>query len=201
MTLRPAQIDRLIAWSPVLMLGAFAALTYWLNAQINVSTQKFDGSGRHDPDLYIENFKAVSLDPKGRVRQSLTATKARHFPDDDTTEFEGPLITFNDPDKPQLTVGSDRAMVTGDREHAHFYGNVKGVRDPTTPDANDGPIVMTSEYLHVFPKLDKVVTDKAVTIKDPRGIISATGMEFDNRSKKVKFGSRVSGQLQPQPHK
>ena len=77
------------------------------------------------------------------------------------------------------------------------YGNVKGVRDATQGDANDGPIVMTSEYLHVLPKEDRVVTDKAVTIKDPRGIINAVGMEFDNRSKKVKFGSHVSGQLQP----
>ena len=64
-------------------------------------------------------------------------------------------------------------------------------------DADDGPVVMTSEYLHVLPKEDSVVTDKAVTIRDLHGIISAVGMEFDNRSKKVKFNSRVSGQLQP----
>ena len=109
MKLRPALLDRLIAWSPVLLLGAFAVLTYWLNAQIQVGNQKFDGSGRHDPDLYIENFKAVSLDTQGRVQQGLTARVARHFPDDDTTEFDTPLITFNDPNKPQLTVTADRA--------------------------------------------------------------------------------------------
>jgi lipopolysaccharide export system protein LptC len=197
MNLRPALLDRLIAWSPVLLLGAFAVLTYWLNAQIQVGTQKFDGSGRHDPDLYIENFRAVSLDAQGRVRQALTATVARHYPDDDSTEFDTPLITFSDPDKPQLTVTADRAKVTGDREHAYFYGNVKGVRDAAKGDASDGPIVMTSEYLHVLPKEDRVLTDKAVTIKDPRGIINAIGMEFDNRSKKVKFGSHISGQLLP----
>jgi lipopolysaccharide export system protein LptC len=195
--LRQAQVDRLIAWSPVLLLGSFAALTYWLNAQIQVGPQKFDGSGRHDADLYIENFKAESLDAQGRVHQALTARIARHYPDDDTTEFEAPLITFSDLDKPRLTVTADRAVVTGDREHAYFYGNVKGVRDATKADANDGPIVMTSEYLHVLPKEDRVMTDKAVTIRDPRGIINAVGMEFDNRSKKVKFRSHVSGQLQP----
>jgi len=197
MKLRPAMLDRLIAWSPVLLLGAFAVLTYWLNAQIQVGMQKFDGSGRHDPDLYIKNFRAVSLDAQGRVRQALTAKVARHFPDDDSTEFDTPLITFSDPDKPQLTVTSDRATITGDREHAYFYGNVKGVRDAAKGDASDGPVVMTSEYLHVLPKEDRVLTDKAVTIKDPRGIINAIGMEFDNRSKKVKFGSHISGQLLP----
>jgi len=196
MNLRPVQLDRLVAWSPVLLLGAFAALTYWLDAQIQVGNRKFDGSNRHDPDVYIENFRAVSLDAQGRVRQSLTAKSARHFPDDDTTDLLDPQIIFSDPDKPRLTVSSDRATITGDREHAYFTGNVKGVREAA--DAKTGAVTLTSEFLHVIPKEDRVLTDKAVTIEDARGIISATGMEFDNRSKKLKFGSRVHGQMLPQ---
>jgi lipopolysaccharide export system protein LptC len=198
MKLGRAQLDRLIAWSPVLLLGTFALLTYWLDAQILPGNRKFDGSGRHDPDMYIEDFRAISLDPQGRVRQALTAKLARHYPDDDTTEFESPLITFSDPDKPRLTISADRGMVTGDRENAYFSGNVKGEREANGGDANSGPIVMTTEYLHVIPKEDRVLTDKPVTIRDPRGIINATGMEYDNRSKKLKFGTRVSGQLLPQ---
>jgi lipopolysaccharide export system protein LptC len=198
MRLGRPQIDRLITWSPVLLLGTLAVLTYWLNAQIQGAGPAFDGSTRHDPDLYIENFRAVSLDAQGRVRQALTARLARHYPDHDTTDFDAPLITFSDPGKPKLVVSADRATVTGDREHAYFSGNVEGVREATGPDANDGPVTLTSDYLHVIPKEDRVVTDKPVTIKDARGIINATGMEFDNRSKKLKFGSHVSGQVQPQ---
>jgi lipopolysaccharide export system protein LptC len=198
MKLGRAQIDRLIAWSPVVLLGTLAVVTYWLNAQVQVGGPAFDGSGRHDPDLYIENLKAVSLDEQGRVRQALTAQLARHYPDHDTTDFDAPLITFSDPGKPKLVVSADRATITGDREHAYFSGNVKGVREATAADPQDGPIVLTSEYLHVIPKEDRVLTDQPVTIRDPRGIINATGMEFDNRSKKLKFGSHVHGQMQPQ---
>jgi lipopolysaccharide export system protein LptC len=192
-----AWLDRLIAWSPVLLLGAFAALTYWLNAQVQPSTGKFDGSGRHDTDLYIEDFKAVSLDAEGRVRQSIVARLARHYPDDDTTEFDSPLITFNDPGKPPVSIAADRGMITGDQKNAYFMGNVKGVRAAAADERDKGPIVVTSEYLHVLPKEDKIETDKPVTISDPRGIINATGMEFDNKAKTFKFKSRVSGQLQP----
>ncbi len=198
MKLGRIQIDRLIAWSPVALLGALAVLTYWLNAQVQVAGTAFDGSGRHDPDLYIENVKAVSLDAQGRVRQALIARMTRHYPDHDTTDFEVPLITFSDPGKPKLVVSANRATVTGDREHAYFSGNVKGVREATEADPQDGPVVLTSEYLHVIPKEDRVLTDLPVTITDARGIINATGMEFDNRSKKLKFGSHVSGQIQPQ---
>jgi lipopolysaccharide export system protein LptC len=197
MTRGRSWLDRMIAWSPVFLLGAFTALTYWLNAQVQPGIAAFDGSGRHDTDLYIEDFKALSLDPQGRVRQSISARIARHFPDDDTTEFESPLITFSDPGKPPVTISADRGMITGDQKNAYFTGNVKGIRAAAEEERDKGPVIVTSEYLHVLPKEDKIETDKPVTITDPRGIINATGMEFDNKAKTFKFKSRVSGQLQP----
>ena len=139
-----------------------------------------------------ENFKAASLDDKGRIHQALIARVARHYPDDDSTDLEGPQITFNDPGKPRLTVTADKASVSGDREHVVFTGHVKGVRDASSDTARDGPTTITSEYLMVMPKEDKIVTDKAVTI------INATGMEYDNKSKTIKLRSRVSGQIEPQ---
>jgi lipopolysaccharide export system protein LptC len=192
--------DRLIAWSPVLLLGGLAALTYWLNAQVRLTGPSFDGSGRHDPDVFVEDLRAVNLDQDGRVRQALIAKRALHYPDDDTTAIEAPAITFTDPGKPRLDVTADRATITGDREHAYFEGHVKAVREAAAAanEKQDGPITVTSEFLHVLPKEDRIVTDRAVTITDPRGTINATGLELDNKAKIVKFKSRVSGQLQPQ---
>ena len=110
-----------------------------------VRQPKFDGSGRHDPDLYIQNFKAISLDDGGRVRQALVAKTARHYPDDDTTDLDAPSITFNDPGKPHLQrISADKAKVTGDREHVYFTGNVKGVRDASSPTAKDGPTTIAA---------------------------------------------------------
>ena len=67
----------LVAWSPVLLLGGLAALTYWLDAQVQSSGRRDDGSSRHDPDLYIERFSAVTFDVDGRVRQMLAANARR----------------------------------------------------------------------------------------------------------------------------
>jgi lipopolysaccharide export system protein LptC len=196
-----AWLDRLVAWSPVLLLGALAALSYWLNLQVRVAGPAFDGSGRHDEDVFVENFKAVNLDKDGRIRQALQAARAQHFPDDDTTVLDKPVISFTDPGKPRLEVTSDRARITGDREHAYFEGHVKAVREAaagSTSAKPDGPITVQSEFLHVIPKEDRIVTDRAVTISDPRGTINAIGLDLDNKAKTVKFKSHVSGQLQPQ---
>ena len=93
-------------------------------------------------------------------------------------------------------------MITGEQKNAYFSGNVKGVRAAEEGEGeNKGPIVITSDYLHILPKDDRMETDKPVTITDPRGIISAVGMEFDNKAKTFKFKSRVSGQMQPQSTK
>ena len=195
-----AWLDRLVAWSPVLLLGGLAALTYWLNAQIRIGEPAFDGSGRHDADVFVENFKAVNLDPQGRIRQALEATRADHFPDDDSTALDTPRIQFTDPDKPRLDVSSDHARVTGDREHAYFDGHVKAVREATT-DAQgktEGPFTFESEFLHVIPKEDRILTDRPVKIYEPHGTISATGLEYDNKSKQLKLKSHVSGQIEPQ---
>ena len=197
-TRRQRWFERLLAWSPVLLLGTLAAMTYWLNTQVRPAGLASDGSGRHDPDLVANNFKAVNLDPEGHIRQSLTAKRAQHYPDDDVTAFEEPAIVFTDPGKPRLEVTADRARLTGDREHVYLEGHATVVRDPTGADKNDGPITVKSEYLDVMPKQDRVVTDKFVTITDPRGTVSATGLELDNKARTVKFKARLAGQLQPQ---
>lgn len=190
--------DRLVAWSQLLLLGALAALTYWLDAQVRPAVPAFDGSGRHDPDIVIEDFKAINLDADGNVRQALSARVARHFPDDDTTELESPFITISEPGKPKLSVTSNRASITGDQKNAYFNGKVKAVRDAASDASREGPMTIESEYLHVIPEEDRVETDKPVTITDAHGIINATGMEIDNKAKTIKLKSRVSGQLQPQ---
>ena len=74
---RRTSLDRLTAWSPVLLLGGLAALTYWLDAQVQPPRRARDGAPRHDPDMYIENFRAVELGADGKPRQSLSATRAR----------------------------------------------------------------------------------------------------------------------------
>ena len=61
---RAPRIDRLIAWSPILLLGSLAALTYWLDAQVQPPAPRASGASRHDPDLYIENL------PRGELRRA-----------------------------------------------------------------------------------------------------------------------------------
>jgi lipopolysaccharide export system protein LptC len=202
-------MDRLTNWSPVLLLGGLAALTYWLDAQIQPREARRDGSARHDPDLFVERFRAIAFDVEGRVRQSLTAERARHFPDDNSIEFAALALAVTDPGSPRMAVNADAGTLSGDRETLVLAGRVRAVRDatPAAPKAAgkkggeepSGPVTLATEYLRVIPKQGRATTDKEVTIEEPRGIIRAVGMELDTQAKTLKLKSAVRGSLQPQP--
>jgi len=202
-------LDRLTAWSPVLLLGGLAALTYWLDAQVQPPQARRDGTARHDPDLYVESFRAMSIGADGKVTQSLAAKRAEHFPDDDSVELTAPAIVLTEPGRPRFAVTSDKAVVAGSRETIAFSGNVRAVRDPPAPGAKGAgaappggagqSVTVATEYLRVLPKQGRADTPRPVTITDARGIIHAVGMELDNDAKTLKLKSGVRGTFQPKP--
>jgi lipopolysaccharide export system protein LptC len=193
--------DRLVGWAPVLLLGGLAALTYWLDAQVQPPAERRDGSSRHDPDVFLENFRAITFDAAGKPRETLAARRAEHFPDDDSAEVIAPDLTLTEPGRPTVTVQSQRARIAGDRENGWFEGNVRVHRDAEPPAGGDsrptGPVSLTTEKLHVVPKQYRVDTDAPVTIEEPRGIIRGRGMTLDNKTKTFHLRSQVSGTLQP----
>jgi len=198
---RRTLLDRATAWSPVFLLGGLAAFTYWLDAQVQPPAPRRDGSERHDPDIYVEGFKAVTLDPQGRPTQSIAGKTARHFGDDQTTEFTQPMLAQTEADKPAFRVTAEHGKLSGDRKEVFFTGNVRAVRDagPAQPgEAPVGPVTVITEYLHVVPDAQTATTDKAVTIEEPRGIIKSVGLTLDNKAKTLKLKSSVQGTLQPQ---
>jgi lipopolysaccharide export system protein LptC len=201
MTLFRLRLDRLVAWMPVLMLGGLAALTYWLDAQVKSSGRRDDGSSRHDPDLYIERFRAVSFDVDGRLRQMLTASRAEHFPDDGSVELNTPMLAVTDPDKPRLSVTAEIGIVSGDREIVTLRGRVRGTRDAAPATAKErnpiGEATFTTESLRVIPKAARAESDGLVTIEEARGIIQGVGMVLDNNARTIRFNSAVRGTLQP----
>jgi len=202
-------LDRLTAWSPILLLGSLAALTFWLDAQIAQQPPRRDGSSRHDPDFYVESFRAVTFAPDGQVSQSLSAKRALHYPDDENTEFTAPAIVLTEPGRPRFAVNADKAALAGDHETIAFSGNVRAVRDAlpaatkgaatNRAEGPSGPLTITTEYLRVMPRQGRADTPRPVTIEEARGIIQAVGMELDNQAKTLKLNSGVRGSLQPSP--
>jgi lipopolysaccharide export system protein LptC len=194
-------LDRFSAWSPLLLLGALAALTWWLDAQVADTGSRRDGNTRHDPDLIVEGVRVIELDAKGTPVQTLEAKSARHFPDDGTVEFLAPRVVLSQPGRPLFTVESDKGRVSGDRLNAYFEGNVRASRAAErSPDGEQaGAIALRTEFLHVIPREDRAQTDRPVTIEEPRGIIHANGLVLDSTSRTLNLKGNVRGTMSPNP--
>jgi LPS export ABC transporter protein LptC len=188
-------LDRLIAWSPVLLLGSLAA-------QVQPTPLRDDASRRHASDIFIDNFRADSFDAAGRLRQSIGARRAKHYADDETVDFEAPSLALTEPGEPHVTVTADHGTLSGDREIVELRGNVHATRgagpSKSGENAPSGPITVVADSLRVLPQQGKASTQGPVTIEEPRGIIRAVGMDLDDRAHTLKLRSAVRGTLQPQ---
>lgn len=111
------------------LFGVLGLLSTWLQFGIIEREQVvFDGSQRHDPDYYIENFTAVGMDENGQRRYVLEAERMVHYPDDDTALLDNPhVIKYEEGVPPQHTY-SDSGWISSDGNEILLTGNVRVIQ-------------------------------------------------------------------------
>lgn len=181
-------MKRLEVWFPVALMLSLAALTYWLDHSVQSAPAKKDGSARHDPDYIVENFKTTRMGTDGTPHFVLTATKMTHYPDDDSTYLEQPHFTRYQTGKPSVHVIGKHGMVSANGEHVYFTSNVRVTREAFNKNSQ---LTLDTEYLHIIPDKDLADSDKAVTIRDANTIVTAIGLELNNKTRIMKLLSRV----------
>jgi lipopolysaccharide export system protein LptC len=182
--------DRLTSWFPLGLMILLALLTFWLDHTVQEPLFKRNGSARHDPDYWVENFVARRLGKDGLPLHMLAAVKMEHFPDDDTSQLKRPNFTAMDQDRVPTHIAAQSGLVSSNGKEVYFTHNVEVRKDAG---AEKDWLTINTEYLHITPDQDIARTDRAVTIKTPAAVITAIGMELNNRTHVVKLLSRVKG--------
>ena len=187
-------MERLPAIFPVLLLGALAALTFWLDQVVQPPPRAPDGASRHDPDYIVENLTALSTNEAGKAAYTLSAAKMVHYPDDDTTHLTQPrLISYRSVEAP-VTITSKEALVSSNGENVFFKDDVKVTRAAY---GDQSEMVMVTTYLHVIPDDNIAKTDRPVTITDAATVVNAVGLELNSETRILKLHSRVRGTYDP----
>ena len=182
-------MDRINAWFPVVLLAVLAAVTVWLNAQVQPPERGPSGATRHDPDYIVENLAATRFGPDGKPRHTLTANRVTHYPDDDTTHLgDARLREFSQ--VAPVTVTARTALVSSNGEEVFLHDSVKVVRAPY---GTHSSLTLETDYLHVIPDNDFAQTDQPVKIYDADTVVTGVGLEFNNATRIVKILSNVRG--------
>jgi lipopolysaccharide export system protein LptC len=184
--------DRIAALVSLALLAALALFTFYLAqvAERQNATRTPERARTGEPDYFVERLALLGMNERGQPSFRLEARQLQHFPDDDVTVFEEPVMVSLDPERPRVTVTADRGRLTEGGDAAHLSGNVVVTR-AATPSA--APLKAETEYAIVYPERDLIRTDREVTVIQGGSRLTGVGMELDNRSRELRVDSRVRG--------
>lgn len=177
---------------PLLILILLVGLTMWLERATRVDDRPSSGKSRHDPDVIVDNFTLRRFDPSGQVQHTLTAQQLRHYPDDDSTELDQPLLLYRGKQSP-TRISADRAQLMKDGKEAILRDNVRVLRE-----ASPGNPEMTLEtsVLNVYPDDEIARTDKPVKLTQGKSVAHGVGMVADRVKQTYILESRVKATLE-----
>ncbi len=178
---------------PLLLMLALALLTFWLDRAVR-EEQVHPSLRRHDPDFIISDFHVTQYDREGRVESTLTGRQMRHFPDDDTTEIDAPVVVQTKPDAPRMTLTADRGALSQDGVDVFLRDNVVVVREAREPNPEQR---ITTSFLHIVRGRSLVRTDRDVRIFQPDKELTGRGMEYNNETGEMFLRERVRGRFDP----
>ncbi len=188
--------DKLRAWWPLLPLALLMLASYWLSLQVQ-PVSPVTSEQRHDVDYVIDKLTTTTLNELGQPRVTLAAEKMWHYPDDDTTHLQLPHLTSFFADRPPSFIKAQTGKLSNKSDDVYLYDDVQVVR-PASGTLSEQQF--HTNYLHVAPDRDWADTDHPVVMYGRNSMISAVGMELDNRARTVKLLSQVSANHEPIRH-
>jgi lipopolysaccharide export system protein LptC len=179
-----------VHWLPMTLAALLALVGVWLNQLTHRSVTVDYGGFNHEPDTIVENFSALAFDQAGHPINRLSAARLTHYMDDDTTILEAPHFTVMESDSAHSEVTARRGQISTNGEHVHFLGHVHLVR--YGPGAKV-PLTLDTEYLWITPDTGIMQTDRHVTLRQGKAVITAGALLANNQSKEVTLWGDVHG--------
>jgi len=150
--------------------------------------------GERRPDYTVERFSATAMDPTGQPARSLSAKEMRHFPDDDSSELDLPVLLLYRPDSPPWVIRSETGWVSGDGEQVLLHGEVRADREGS---AEARPVHLKTRELLVAPRKEYAETQMPVEITSEEDWLKSTGMQvwFGETALRARFLGRARGRF------
>ncbi|MDR2679109.1 MAG: LPS export ABC transporter periplasmic protein LptC [Zoogloeaceae bacterium] len=184
-------------WFPFLVLCLLTGLSFWLQRATEVPLEHAPAQPNHTPDTLIDNFVLYRHDEAGFLRFRLSSPRMEHYPDDDSSVVDQPVLVQFRPDGPTTTLTGEMARVTEKGARIFVERKVRVVRDAfgKRPER-----AMETPELTVLPDDGRAFTDKPVRITEGKNWMHGVGMQADNLKGTFQLKSRVRAlRLNPSP--
>lgn len=192
-------LDRIAAIVSLLLLTGLGLFTFYLSqvAERELRPRPADRPPSSEPDYFVERLAMLTMNETGEPAFRLEARQLRHYPHDDTADFEEPVMVSLDPERPRVTITANRGRLLQGGGEAHLSGDVVVTRAAT---ARAAPLVAETQFAIVLPDEDIVRTDRPVSVLQGGSRLTGVGMELNNRTRQLRVDSTVRAVIQPPPN-
>ncbi|NOU00822.1 MAG: LPS export ABC transporter periplasmic protein LptC [Gallionella sp.] len=181
-------------WLLLLPLVGLLGMTYWLNMQTQNELPKAKIDTRLGIDALMENFSATKMDAQGKPHFIMSAKQLHHYPEDDSTTLDGPVLTTLSNEGIAMHATAKQGKIIGKGEEVILNDQVEMLRDAS---AQQDKLTLQTEYLHMLPHQNLITTDRPVMLTDAHTTVHAVGMEMDYKLRTFKLLSRVRSEYVP----
>ncbi|MEQ1525126.1 MAG: LPS export ABC transporter periplasmic protein LptC [Gallionella sp.] len=181
-------------WLLLLPLIALLGVTYWLNMQTQTVPPKAKVDTRFSIDARMENFSATKMDEQGKPHFIISAKQLHHYPEDDSTTLDEPVLTTLSNEGTAIRATAMRGKITSRGDEISLQNNVEMQRDAS---AQQDELTLKTESLQMLPKQNSITTDQPVTLTDATTTVSAVGLEMDYKVRSFKLLSKVKSVYVP----
>ena len=178
---------------PLVIMLLLAMLTLWLDRTVELAVPSAPRQVTHDPDYTVDKFVLTRLSETGEPRYALAAARMLHYPDDDTSHLIKPLLTQSQPGKPETRINAGRGLVSADGREVRLFDQVDLLKGAERGAKEAEELRVRTSYLRVLPDDDKADTPERVVIERGRSTLAGTGMDFDNRYRRIQLQRAVTG--------
>ena len=163
----PSPRERLLA----LILLLVGVVAWWVGSEEETAFEIKEGGARR-PDYTVDGLTATMMDETGRPHRRLTAPQLRHYPDDESTELERPVLTVFKKETPPWVIRSETGWISADGDEIILQGEVLIDREAG---GSTRPVHIKTRELHVHADEEYAETDQLVEITSNADWVTSMG--------------------------
>ena len=176
--------DALSSYLPLLLMALLALGSWWLVKNVPPPLKpRVEAPLRSDPDYTMSKFVLERFEPHGRLKVRIEGEQMRHYPDTDRIEIDQLELRAFAPDGRVTVARARRALSNGDGSEVQLMGQAR----VHSVDAKGVPLVVASEFLHVFTVTERLRTHLPVTVQRAGAELRAAGLDYEHAAGRLEL--------------
>lgn len=179
-------------FTALLLIILLAIASGWIFESIDISPTLTKEKLRHDPDYFLKNFTATTINKHGKQAYQIKAQHLEHYPDDDSMKLQQPLFSFYENNIKVWTAQANQAVILQANEKIHLSGQV--ILKQIASEKDLSPAILTAEQLTIEVAKNLAHTKTKIKLQKGHDLIHAIGMRADMSTNRIEFLQKTRSQ-------